>query len=98
MEVKDADGKTKKHSFKAKFNRYKQNELDDIIEKSKDKELNDQQLAEMVLVGWEGIQDEDGNDIEFNEDSRDVVLDVFPVRPSIISAFFESLQGAKRKN
>jgi hypothetical protein len=98
IEIKTEDGKTKKQSFKAKFNRYSQTELDEIIKDSQDNEINDQQLAEKVLVGWEGIQDADGNDLEFNNENRDVVLDAFPVRPSVIEAWFESLQGAKRKN
>lgn len=98
MSIPNEKGTPNKSNFTATFNRLKQSELDDLIERSKNGELEDQELIDLVLIDWKGIKDVDGNEIPCNEETRDIVLDVFPVRPSIVTGFFESLSGAKRKN
>jgi len=104
-------GKTIQREFQAEFKRLTQSELDEINDrllgfKSKEGEedyeeverLTDDELVRMVMVGWAGVQDESGADLEFNEANLSALLDVFPVRPSIVKTFFATIGGAKVKN
>ncbi|MGE0451846.1 MAG: hypothetical protein AB7Q29_19900 [Vicinamibacterales bacterium] len=98
VEVIGDGGKATKHTFEAQFRRLSQSEIDAMIAGLQSKEIGDAQVIEQVLVGWKGIQDAGGQEIHFGETTRDQVLDVYPVRPAVLQAWFESLQGAKRKN
>jgi hypothetical protein len=50
------------------------------------------------MVGWEGVFDTNGNDVTFSEESMAALLEISPVRPTIVAAYFESIKTAKRKN
>lgn len=97
VEVVDA-GKSAKHTFDAQFRRLKQSQIDELIAAVRDGHKSDADLVAEVLVGWAGVKDAAGEDIPFTESSRDRVMDVYPVRPAVLAAWFESLAGAKRKN
>lgn len=43
-----------------------------------------------VLLGWDGITDEDGQPLAFNEDSLLAVIDLPEVRRALFDAFFDS--------
>jgi len=76
-----------------------QTELDALIAQSTAKEIDDNDLATTLLIGWDEVTDAAGEPIEFSPALRDKLLDIYPVRPSVISAWFESISGgAKRKN
>jgi hypothetical protein len=98
LEIRDDKGRVKKEQFTARFKRLPQAELDELMNGAKEGAISDAELAAKVLAGWDGIADSDGEPIPYNDTTREQVLDVFPVRPSIIAAWFESLTGAKRKN
>ena len=72
-------GKFKKETFTAKFKNVGRKVFAELIE------AGDDNFVRTVLVGWSGIKDADGNDIEF------IVL-------GIIKAYGESMQGAIEKN
>lgn len=95
----DGNGKTVPKKFRAHFVRLSQSELDDLIEKSQNKEISDADLADRVFVGWDDVTDDNGQPLEFTPALRDQLLDIYPTRPSVIAAWFESITGgAKRKN
>jgi len=98
LELVDADGRPVKRSFEASFARLDQTEIDELLDGARAGEVKDLQICERVLVGWSGIQDGDGNAIEFSPEARARLLNVHPVRPSVVVAWMESLNGAKRKN
>ena len=58
----------------------------------------DQEIASEILVGWAGVNDGDGEAIPFSEKAKAELLDVPTVTAAIVTAYFSSLQGAKRKN
>ena len=60
--------------------------------------MTDVDLAKEVLVGWEGIEDDQGNEIKFTQSKLKQLLDVPMVATAIASSFFDSIVGAKRKN
>ncbi len=98
IEMSDGSGKRVKSAFDAEFRRLSQAQIDALIERSQTGEANDRSLACEVLAGWKGVQDEAGDDLPFSETNRDKLLDVFPVRPAIIEAFFDSLKRGREKN
>ncbi|WP_126977475.1 hypothetical protein [Frigidibacter oleivorans] len=51
-----------------------------------------------ILVGWEGVADEAGEPIAFNDASRDWLIDIAYVRTAIINAYNAAMMGAKRGN
>lgn len=98
VELLDADGKPAKAEFKIDFARLKQSEIDDLLKKSRDGDIDDNAVSHRVVKGWDGVQDADGQPLAFNAENLDALLDVVPVRPAVITAWIESLSGAKRKN
>ena len=50
------------------------------------------------LVGWEDIQDEDGNNYEYTKENVEAILEIYPgLNSSIITAFVENYNEAGRK-
>ena len=60
--------------------------------------ITDQEIAGEILIGWNGVNDEDGTANPFSEKSKAQLLDVPTVTAAIVTSYFTSLQGAKRKN
>lgn len=94
----DGKGKTINQTFTAKFPRLPQSQLDSLVQQAQDKAISDDELASQILIGWDGVADENGQPIEFNPAIRDQLLDIHPTRSSVITAWFDSLSGGKRKN
>jgi len=85
-------GKFKKETFTAKFKNVGRKAFADLIE------AGDENFVRSVLVGWSGIKDATGNDLEFNEDNFEAILDDQYIVLGIIKAYGESVQGATEKN
>lgn len=91
-------GKTERQTFDAEFKRMSQariNEIRALIERN---EITDTQLAAEVMVGWEGVNDANGDAVAFTERSRDQLLDVPLVAAAVVMSWLGSLTGVKRKN
>lgn len=92
-------GKTTTSTFTATFRRLSMEEIEEMNAKLKEKALTDTQLLHDVMVGWgEDVMDADGNQLPFNERNFDALLNVFPVRGTLVQAFMESLNTAAAKN
>ena len=99
IEVLDESGKRKTYSFDAVFKRLSNDQFIEVSRAAKAGELPDLDLVRDVLLGWKGILDEDGNELTFSEANRDMVLNVWPVTPTIVSAFLEAnTPKGKQKN
>lgn len=104
----DGNGKAMPKTFIAHFPRLSQSEIDEIVKRAKlteeadsdsvDDKLTDDELARKVLIGWDEVIDDQGQPVEFSPAMRDKLLEIFPVRPSVVKAWFESVSGVKRKN
>lgn len=90
VEVVGDNGKRSSYSFDAVFKRLSNDEFVEVSRSAKMGDLPDIDLVRDVLIGWKGIQDEDGNDMPFTEANRDLVLNIWPVTPSIVTAFLEA--------
>jgi hypothetical protein len=105
VEIPTGNGKATKHAFTAMFKRLSQSELDEVHRRLNYERLNvgeellkDDELLQQVLVGWDGIMDKSGAPLPFNAETMAEVLEVFPVRPTLVNAFFGSIKTSKRKN
>ena len=66
---------------------------DDITDR-----ISDVSIANEVLIGWEDVKDEEGNDIPFNKSTKKKLLDVPMLASVIVESYFTSLVEEKRKN
>ncbi len=105
VSIPDGTPKGKTHKFKVEFKRQTQTELKAIFRRVNketlegDEELlTDDQLLQDVMVGWDGVLDKNGNKVEFTPENMEALLDVYPVRPAVVGAFFASIKTAKTKN
>ena len=85
-------GKFKKETFTAKFQNVGRKVFAELIE------AGDDNFVRTVLIGWSGIKDADGNEIEFSEDTFEAILDNQFIVLGIIKAYGESMQGVIEKN
>lgn len=51
-----------------------------------------------ILLGWDGVVDDDGTPISFNDESRDQLIDIPYVRVALLSTYNSAMLGAKRGN
>lgn len=58
----------------------------------------DQEFLARVLVGWDGVQDEAGNALEFSDEARTKLCDISYAKAGILAAYFECSAGSARKN
>lgn len=91
-------GKYDKQTFEAEFKYLSQERIDEIIKSARSDEINDNQVLDEVMMGWKGVQEDDGSELEFSPSNLEMVLQIPGMRSAIVSAFFESLAGARRKN
>ena len=86
-------GKFKQETFTAKFKNVGRKAFAELVE-----EENDENFVKSVLVGWSGIKDDDGNDVEYNDENFVALTDNHFIVKGIIEAFGESMRGASEKN
>lgn len=91
-------GKTEIRKFEAKFKRLTQSELADVRERGEAQTLRDRDLLHEILLDWKGVAEEDGTEIPFSAVALDRLLEIYPVQPSLVKAFFKSMGGARTGN
>lgn len=98
-------GKWKTHSFIGHFKKLSDQEFRDALEPMTDTALppaerfdRENEFIQRVLVGWEGITDEDGTPLPFNADQVEAVLNLTEVRSGLFEAAFNSRRKAAIKN
>lgn len=91
-------GRMQRQTFDGDFRRLSQSRITEIGQQIKADEITDADLASEVLVGWSGVTDADGKDVPFSQKALEQLLDVPMLASAITISYFESLQGAKRKN
>lgn len=98
VEIPTNGGKFEKQTFIAEFKRLNRTALREIIQAAADRSRDDREIVDDVLVGWSGITDENGDELEFTPENADRVFEVVQVVPAIVSAFFATITSAKEKN
>tara|TARA_Y100000015_G_scaffold6402_1_gene5869 strand:- start:2927 stop:3250 length:324 start_codon:yes stop_codon:yes gene_type:complete len=86
------NGQYKKETFTACFKKVGRKAFEDL-----DDEATEALMYE-VLVGWEGITDEDNEDVPYSDEvKQDLLDDTYFVR-GLMTSYLESLKGAPAKN
>jgi len=91
-------GKHQRHTFDGEFRRITQSRVREMGQLIEAGDLNDVDVVNEVLIGWDGIDDDDGNPVKFSKVALSQLVDVPLVATAIATAFFDSIAGAKRKN
>ena len=103
------DGRHRKMSFNGEFQRLHQDRVNELYsamqerlvamqagESSPDL-IDDRAIADEVLCGWSGILDADGEEIAYSAAIKAKLLNVQSVAAAVVTAWGESLRGAKKK-
>tara|TARA_Y100000289_G_scaffold52514_1_gene54048 strand:- start:257 stop:580 length:324 start_codon:yes stop_codon:yes gene_type:complete len=85
-------GRFKEETFTAVFRKISRSQFNSLIDDG------DEVLVDHILMGWKGIVDDDGDEIEFCDDIKAALVDDPHFLRGLISAFSESLVGAQAKN
>lgn len=48
-----------------------------------------------IVVGWEGLQDDEGNTLEFSETAVNTLIDLHYVRQALVQTYVEAISGGK---
>lgn len=51
-----------------------------------------------IFVGWDGVTDDQGEPVLFNDQTRDQMIDVPFVRVALLETYNSAMMGAKRGN
>ena len=91
-------GKVEKKSFEVTYKRLPQSKLKKVLDEVEESKVTDIDFCKDVVIGWKGIQDEDGNELQFSESSLESLLDYPMLAKTLVLTYIESLSGAKAKN
>ena len=91
-------GKHQRETFDIEFVDVTQSRLQEMYQMSSDGEMSDADVAREVMIGWKGIEDENGKELPYSITKRDELLEVPMMASAIATAYIESKKGAKRKN
>lgn len=56
--------------------------------------FTDADVIDQVMIGWEDVADENNAPIPFGPEALEALLDIHPVRPTIVTTFFNTVYGA----
>jgi hypothetical protein len=99
-------GRREKYSFDAEFRRLPQSRINEIIKLARalelgrgdDESLDDKTAAKEILAGWAGVTDDAGKEIPFSESALEQLLEIPTIAGQIITAWFKSMEVAKKGN
>lgn len=97
IEIPTGNGQTNIESFDAEFKRLPESKIQEVRRKVRAGETTDVEFANEVLVGWRGVSDENG-EVKFSETAKARMFDIANVPAQIVSHYFDSILGIKRKN
>jgi len=92
VEIPVDGGKFKKETFTAIFKKMSRSAFNDLVDQG------DDALVGEIIEGWDGIKDEDGDEVPFNDVNLQQLLDDPYVLRGIVSSYTESLTGGPAKN
>jgi hypothetical protein len=91
-----APGNFEEQTFTVTFRRPTKSEVDSLVNGDG---KTDNDFVAAVVVGWEGIVDDQKQELPFTPENLKAVLDVPGVASAIVWAFMDSFKGtAQRKN
>lgn len=100
VEIPQDLGKTAKGSFIVHFKTLNRDRIEELAQDMNAGSLSESEVLREVVVGFEDVQDEDGQAMEYSEHTRDKLLNIQYVHTAVMKAFLGSLAGKqdRRKN
>lgn len=101
LKVPGDHGKTTKADFEATFRRLGLAEAKDLIKKSQEGLISDEDILRQNVVDFKGIKDADGQDVEFSLDVLNQLIDESYIRAPLIAGFMDvnfNLEKHRAKN
>ena len=80
-------GKFKKQTFTAIFKEIGRDRFNELVDKG------DVALVDEILLGWEGIQDEEKVDVPFSDENKAFLLDDFAIMKALIETYGQVIYG-----
>ena len=84
---------------RVKFKMLSQDRINELVRNEAEQ---DESFLDNVLIGWDegAFKNEDGSDLLFNDDNKELVISVPYVKGALVKGFFDSIAGRqfKRKN
>lgn len=102
-------GRHEVQTFDARFKRLTQDRIEALLRSGRDYAMDlqddqgrggmsDREIADEVLIGWDGVQAADGSDVQFNKASKTRLLSVPGVTAAVVAAWCKSLREQKEGN
>lgn len=91
----ETTGKWEAFEFSCEFNRRSRPEIEAIFKAGAP---NDAEIVATEFVGWAGVKQPDGSDLEVNDSNRVVLLAEPFVQAAIVRAWLESAVTGPQKN
>lgn len=85
-------GRFKKETFTAIFKKMSRSAFNELIDEG------DDALVDEIIEGWEGIKDEDGEEVAFCDVTKKELFDDPYVLRALIQSYTDSITGATEKN
>ena len=85
-------GRFKEETFTAIFRKVSRSQFNSLIEEG------DEALVDHILLGWKGVVDDDGDEIEFCDSVKAELVDDPLFLRGLITSFSDSVLGAQVKN
>ena len=90
-------GRFRPQKFTARFRMLDQDRAEELVEKGTG--AVDRALLEEVWIGWgEDVQSEDGEALEYSDETRAKMLQKPFIRIALTKAYYDSISGIKAKN
>ena len=101
VQVPGDHGKTTKADFEATFRRLGLTDAKALIKQSQDGLISDEEILRQNVVGFKGIKDTDGQEVEFSQDFLNQLIDEAYIRAPLIAGFMDvnfNLEKFRTKN
>ena len=99
VEVKvNKDGEVSTEIFTAHFKNISQSRFREMVKMIEDKQIEDIDVANEVLQGWEDLEASDGSQVPFNKSTLNQLLEVRGFATAVGFAFMQSNEEIYVKN
>ena len=92
-DVESDNGKTIRVPFVCTFKKPKVDEARDTLTALQSGDLKDEDFISDYLIGWKGLDDDNGDAVEFNVDNLAEVINVREYRAAIVQGLMSVIAG-----
>lgn len=99
VELADDSGEFVPFPFKVRYRRMTQAYARDVATKLNDgAEIDLDAIAKEIIIGWDEIKDDSGDDVEFTSDALDSLLKIPTMSAELVGQWISATAKVKAKN